>query len=55
MTNDYTVTVVEGDGCIIRIRKPILSADEYERREREVRKALNEFGRAIYKGKEIRG
>lgn len=42
---EYTVTEHKGKNYIVRIHKPILSAEERQAREKEVRKALIEFGR----------
>lgn len=42
MTMDvkYTTTVYEDEYCIVRVHKPILTEEEYKRREDRVRKAL---------------
>ena len=53
MMSDYQVFVHKGNGYVARIHKPILSEKEYKLRELEVRKALNEFGKEIYKGKGV--
>ena len=42
---EYKVTEYKDENCIVRIHKPILTAEEKERRLQEVRKALAEYGR----------
>ena len=39
----YETTVHRGNGCIVRIHKPILTAGERKAREENVKKALVEF------------
>jgi hypothetical protein len=39
----YTVSKYEDEKCIVRIHKPILTAEERRAREDEVRKALVQF------------
>lgn len=48
---NYTVTEHKGKNCIVRIHKPILTAEEYEKREAEARKALVEFERERLRSK----
>ena len=40
---EYKVTVYEDEKCIVRIHKPILTAEERKAREAEVKKALVQF------------
>jgi hypothetical protein len=44
---EYRTTVYEDDMCIVRVHKPILTAEEYKVREQNVKKALAEFGKAL--------
>lgn len=39
----YKVTEYEDEKCIVRVHKPILTAEERRAREDEVRKALVQF------------
>lgn len=41
----YTVTEHRTEKYIARIRKPILTAEEYEKRVKDIKSALVEFGR----------
>ena len=41
----YKVTEYQGENCIVRIHKPILSAEEKETRVEELKQALVRFGR----------
>ncbi len=45
MKTKYITTVHECENCIVRVHRPILSAEERKSRENEVRKALVQFGR----------
>lgn len=40
---NYTVTEYEDEKCIVRVHKPILTAEERRAREEEVKKALVAF------------
>lgn len=40
---NYQVTEYKGNNCIVRIHRPILSAEERKAREEEVKKALVRF------------
>lgn len=42
---NYQVTVHKGNNCIVRIHKPILSAEERKAREEDIKAALVQFGR----------
>ena len=45
MKTNYQVTEHKGDNYTVRIRKPILTAEERKKREEEVKAALVQFGR----------
>ncbi len=40
---EYQVTIHEDEKCIVRVHKPILSAEERKAREDEIKKALVTF------------
>lgn len=42
---EYTVTELKGKNCTVRIHKPILTEEEYAKREEAVKEALIQFGR----------
>lgn len=44
---EYEVTEHRSEKCIVRIHKPILTAEERKARENDVKKALVRFGREI--------
>ena len=46
---EYITTVHKGNGYTAIVHKPILTAEEKERRLNEVKKALVEFGKEIYR------
>ena len=48
----YQVTVHEDENCIVRIHKPILTAEERKKREEEVKAALVQFGRERMKNQQ---
>jgi hypothetical protein len=41
---EYKTTVRKGNGCIVRIHRPILAEEERDKREKELKSALNRFG-----------
>ena len=45
MMIEYQVTEHKAKNCIVRVHKPILSDEERNKREEEVKTALNRFGR----------
>lgn len=42
---EYKVTEYRDEKCIVRIHKPILSEEEKNKRENDIKTALNRFGR----------
>jgi hypothetical protein len=45
--DDYQVKAIQFGNVTIYVRRPILSSDEYRRRERSVQSALAIYGRSI--------
>lgn len=43
--SEYTVTVRKGKNYTAIIRKPILTEEEYEKRVKDIKSALVQFGR----------
>jgi hypothetical protein len=42
---EYKTTVHKCDGCTVRIHRPILTKEERDKREKEIKLALSQFGR----------
>ena len=47
----YETTVRKGNGYIVRIHKPILTKEERDEREKEIKSALCVFGRERMNGR----
>lgn len=47
----YTTQTITGENFTITVRRPILSDSERKKREQQVIKALEQFGKAIEKEK----
>ena len=45
----YRVKTTQFNNCTITICRPILPPEEYERREKELRRALQRYGQAVYR------
>lgn len=52
MKTKYKTTVYEDDMCIVRVHKPILTDEEYKRREDTVKQSLVRFRREQIKNME---
>lgn len=46
-SDSYRVKTIQLGNVTIYVRRPVLSSDEYRRRERSVQSALETYGRAV--------
>lgn len=53
MKTKYKTSVYEEDNCIVRIHKPILSADEKIKREETLKETLVQYHRSCLKTKGV--